>query len=76
MLVIGWITNVVYLHALNAIFPCVMDVQHSCSKLSMHKYDLHPLTLTYTVENDSEEYYCYICEKERSPNYWFYSSCV
>ncbi|KAB1223814.1 hypothetical protein CJ030_MR2G012877 [Morella rubra] len=37
-----------------------------------HKYDKHPLKLTYAVEDDSEEYFCVLCEKERNPNDWFY----
>ncbi|KAL6273128.1 hypothetical protein ACE6H2_023820 [Prunus campanulata] len=38
-----------------------------------HKYDNHPLKLTYdSVTNDDDEYYCKICEGERDPKYWFY----
>ncbi|KAF5453996.1 hypothetical protein F2P56_023698 [Juglans regia] len=32
----------------------------------------HPFTLCYTLEDDSGEYYCDICEKERDPKSWFY----
>ncbi|XP_040992829.1 uncharacterized protein LOC121239619 [Juglans microcarpa x Juglans regia] len=36
------------------------------------EYDRHLLKLTYSVEDDSGEYYCFICEKERNPKQWFY----
>jgi hypothetical protein len=39
------------------------------------KYDhhLHPLSFTHTtVKDDSEEYYCLICEEKRNPDHWFY----
>ncbi|KAK4595895.1 hypothetical protein RGQ29_014112 [Quercus rubra] len=32
----------------------------------------HPFTLCYTAENDSNEYYCDICEEERDSKHWFY----
>uniref|UniRef100_A0A7N2R0L8 Phorbol-ester/DAG-type domain-containing protein n=1 Tax=Quercus lobata TaxID=97700 RepID=A0A7N2R0L8_QUELO len=32
----------------------------------------HPFTLRYTLEDDSDEYYCEICEEERDPKQWFY----
>ncbi|XP_041020065.1 uncharacterized protein LOC121261663 isoform X2 [Juglans microcarpa x Juglans regia] len=32
----------------------------------------HPFTLCYAPEDDSGEYYCDICEKERDPRCWFY----
>ncbi|KAG7950721.1 hypothetical protein I3843_13G130400 [Carya illinoinensis] len=38
-----------------------------------YEYDRHGLLkLTYSVEDDSGEYYCFICEKERNPKQWFY----
>jgi hypothetical protein len=35
-----------------------------------YEHDQHPLSLTYTAENDYEE--CLICEEKRNPNHWFY----
>ena len=32
----------------------------------------HPFTLCYSVEDDSNEYYCDICEEKRDPRHWFY----
>ena len=32
----------------------------------------HPFTLQYTLEDDSGEYYCDICEEERDQKPWFY----
>ncbi|KAG6702130.1 hypothetical protein I3842_07G018900 [Carya illinoinensis] len=32
----------------------------------------HPFTLCYAPKDDSGEYYCDICEKERDPWCWFY----
>ncbi|KAF3947448.1 hypothetical protein CMV_026415 [Castanea mollissima] len=32
----------------------------------------HPFTLCYAPEDDSNEYYCDICEEERDPKRWFY----
>ncbi|XP_041011240.1 uncharacterized protein LOC121255007 [Juglans microcarpa x Juglans regia] len=38
-----------------------------------YEYDLHDyLTLTYSVEDDSGEYYCFICEESRDSRKWFY----
>ncbi|XP_041020766.1 uncharacterized protein LOC121262376 [Juglans microcarpa x Juglans regia] len=31
-----------------------------------------PFILSYTVEDDSGEYYCDICEEKRDPKHWFY----
>jgi hypothetical protein len=36
-----------------------------------HKYDDHPLFLTYINENDYQPS-CIICEKDRDPKLWFY----
>jgi hypothetical protein len=46
-----------------------------CANLPLvakHKYDTHLLKLTYAAEDDSEEYYCLICEKKRDRMHWFY----
>ncbi|KAK4596023.1 hypothetical protein RGQ29_014201 [Quercus rubra] len=32
----------------------------------------HPFTLCYSPEDDSNEYYCDICEEERDSKQWFY----
>ena len=32
----------------------------------------HPFTLCYNLEDDSDEYYCDICEEERDPKQCFY----
>ncbi|KAF3945586.1 hypothetical protein CMV_028054 [Castanea mollissima] len=32
----------------------------------------HPFTLCYAPEDNSNEYYCDICEEERDPKQWFY----
>ncbi|KAF5441841.1 hypothetical protein F2P56_037216 [Juglans regia] len=38
-----------------------------------YEYDLHDyLTLRYSVEDDSGEYYCFICEESRDSRKWFY----
>ncbi|KAF5454028.1 hypothetical protein F2P56_023726 [Juglans regia] len=38
------------------------------------KYEqhVHPFTLCYSPEDESDEYYCDICEKERDPKRWYY----
>ncbi|XP_062172122.1 uncharacterized protein LOC133877744 [Alnus glutinosa] len=54
---------------------CVFAMDFECATLPLKvkcEYDSHHLSLTYTVENDSEEYYCLICEEERNTNHWFY----
>ncbi|XP_062176251.1 uncharacterized protein LOC133881347 [Alnus glutinosa] len=41
--------------------------------VARHQHDTHLLKLSYTREDDSGEYYCRICEKERNhPDHWFY----
>jgi hypothetical protein len=40
--------------------------------VTRHRYDTHLLYLTYAAEDNSEEYYCQICEKERDEKLWFY----
>ncbi|GLT64577.1 hypothetical protein SLA2020_474750 [Shorea laevis] len=34
--------------------------------VTRHRYDKHLLYLTYAAEDDSGEYYCQICKKERA----------
>ncbi|KAB1227481.1 hypothetical protein CJ030_MR1G028867 [Morella rubra] len=54
---------------------CKFAMCFRCATLPLmikHKYNKHPLKLTYAVENDSEEYFCVLCEKERNPKHWFY----
>ncbi|XP_059462654.1 uncharacterized protein LOC132191579 [Corylus avellana] len=54
---------------------CDFTLGFECATLLLvarHKYDEHLLALTYVAEEDSKEYYCLICEKERDPKYWFY----
>ncbi|KAK2976229.1 hypothetical protein RJ640_001955 [Escallonia rubra] len=52
------------LHALCSLFPRALR----------HRYDEHPLILTYSPVEDREadEYYCEICEEEMNPREWFY----
>jgi hypothetical protein len=54
---------------------CEFALDFDCATLPLKakcEYHPHPLTLTYEVENDSEEHYCLICEEERNTNHWFY----
>ncbi|XP_059430253.1 uncharacterized protein LOC132163893 [Corylus avellana] len=54
---------------------CNFVLGFECATLPLkakYEYDPHPLLLTCVAKNDSEEYYCLICEKERNPNHWFY----
>ncbi|XP_061994024.1 uncharacterized protein LOC133711967 [Rosa rugosa] len=48
----------------------------SCVKLPLtgrHRYDEHPLKLTYaSAEDELGEYYCEVCEGTRNPAHWFY----
>ncbi|KAJ9548164.1 hypothetical protein OSB04_020707 [Centaurea solstitialis] len=38
-----------------------------------HKYDKHPLKLSYIpIENHSTRYFCEVCEDFLNPNNWFY----
>ncbi|XP_004306103.1 PREDICTED: uncharacterized protein LOC101308408 [Fragaria vesca subsp. vesca] len=37
-----------------------------------HRYDDHPLKLTYASVPDELGYYCQICEGTRDPAHWFY----
>ncbi|XP_059452063.1 uncharacterized protein LOC132182749 [Corylus avellana] len=54
---------------------CNFALGFECATLPLkveYELDRHPLLLTYTAENDYEDCYCLICEKERNPNQWFY----
>jgi hypothetical protein len=55
---------------------CKFTLCIRCATLPLvgkYLYDTHLLKLSYRREDDSEEYYCLICEKERDhPDYWFY----
>ncbi|MFQ6655432.1 hypothetical protein Gotur_025988 [Gossypium turneri] len=56
---------------------CNFNVHSGCATLlpqtTWHKSDRHCLILTYHEDNDySQHHYCDVCEKERSPNTWFY----
>jgi hypothetical protein len=54
---------------------CDFALCFECATLPLivrHKYDEHPLALTYVAEDKSREYYCLICEQEMDPKYWFY----
>ncbi|KAL4639744.1 hypothetical protein ACB092_03G240000 [Castanea dentata] len=54
---------------------CEFALDLKCATLphtTRYKQHEHPFTLCYTVEDDSNEYYCDICEEERDPKYWFY----
>jgi hypothetical protein len=54
---------------------CNFALGFECATLPLkakYEYDPHPLSLTCVAQNDYEEYYCLICEKERHPNHWFY----
>ena len=54
---------------------CEFTLDFRCATLPLtikSKLHEHPFTLYCTVEDDSDEYYCDICEEERDPKYWFY----
>ena len=54
---------------------CEFALDVKCATLpytTTYKKHEHPFTLCYTVEDDSNEYYCDICEEERDPKHWFY----
>ncbi|XP_061954387.1 uncharacterized protein LOC133676684 [Populus nigra] len=53
---------------------CDFNLGFKCATLpdkARHRYDEHPLFLTYIDPNDYQ-YVCQICEKERDPKLWFY----
>jgi hypothetical protein len=54
---------------------CDFALGFECATLPLkvkYEHDPHLLSLTYTVENNSGEHYCMICEEERNSNHWFY----
>ncbi|KAG7950719.1 hypothetical protein I3843_13G130200 [Carya illinoinensis] len=55
---------------------CNFALGFECAILPLvvkYEYDRHGLLkLTYSVEDDFGEYYCFIYEKERNPKQWFY----
>ncbi|XP_050274155.1 uncharacterized protein LOC126717043 [Quercus robur] len=62
----------------NQIFRCTVcefALDFKCATLpytTRYRQHEHPLSLSYAVEDDSNEYYCDICEEERDPKHWFY----
>ncbi|KAK4595627.1 hypothetical protein RGQ29_013921 [Quercus rubra] len=54
---------------------CELALDFKCATLpqtTRYNQHEHPFTLCYTAEDDSDEYYCDICEEERDPKHWFY----
>ena len=54
---------------------CEFALDLKCATLpytTRYKQHEHPFALCYNVEDDSNEYYCDICEEERDPKHWFY----
>ncbi|KAF3944604.1 hypothetical protein CMV_028948 [Castanea mollissima] len=54
---------------------CEFALDFKCATLpqiARYKQHEHPFTLCYTVEDDSGEYYCDICEEDRNLKHWFY----
>ncbi|XP_038723662.1 uncharacterized protein LOC120015350 [Tripterygium wilfordii] len=56
---------------------CPFSLDYRCATLPhtvKHKYDdKHPFELTYqAIDDGSDEYYCDICEEERSQHHWYY----
>ncbi|KAM0069785.1 putative kinase C-like, phorbol ester/diacylglycerol-binding protein [Helianthus debilis subsp. tardiflorus] len=42
-------------------------------KTVMHKFDKHPLQLSYApIEDHKSQYFCEVCEEELDPGKWFY----
>ncbi|KAJ0527264.1 putative chromatin regulator PHD family [Helianthus annuus] len=42
-------------------------------KTIMHKFDKHPLQLSYApIEDHKSQYFCEVCEEELDPGKWFY----
>ncbi|XP_023922087.1 uncharacterized protein LOC112033544 [Quercus suber] len=62
----------------NGVFRCTnceFALDFKCVTLprtTRYKQHEHPFTLSYAAEDESGEYYCDICEKERNPTHWFY----
>ncbi|KAL8223522.1 hypothetical protein R6Q57_018997 [Mikania cordata] len=56
---------------------CAFHIHPACGllfpKTIRHKYDKHPMSLTYgPVENHGGDYFCEVCEEELNPNAFFY----
>ena len=54
---------------------CEFALDIKCTTLPQvigYKQHDHPFTLYYIAEDDSDKYYCDICEEERDPKHWFY----
>ncbi|KAJ0724481.1 putative chromatin regulator PHD family [Helianthus annuus] len=56
---------------------CNFHLHPKCALLlpetTRHKYDKHPMTLSYRpVENHIGDYFCEVCEEEMNPNVAFY----
>ena len=54
---------------------CKFSLDFKCATLPQivrYKQYEHPFTLYYIAEDDSDEYYCDICEEEQNPKHWFY----
>ena len=62
----------------NLVFRCTtceFALDFKCATLphiTRFKQHEHSFTLSYTAEDDSDEYYCDICEEERDSKHWFY----
>ncbi|GFY98223.1 hypothetical protein Acr_12g0007640 [Actinidia rufa] len=56
---------------------CNFYLHVGCATLPLtawYKFHRHRFTLTFEfVEDDSDEYYCDICEEEMKPQHWFYN---
>ncbi|KAG7978891.1 hypothetical protein I3843_05G103800 [Carya illinoinensis] len=63
-------------HCLFVCTECEFGLCFTCATLPYrvrYEHDAHLfLTLTYTVEDNSGEYYCFICEETRDSRKWFY----
>ncbi|XP_017644338.1 uncharacterized protein LOC108484976 [Gossypium arboreum] len=56
---------------------CRFALDFGCLKLphsTLHKIDEHKLKLTY--DDDKEQIYCDICERQRDPSLWYYSCSI
>jgi hypothetical protein len=54
---------------------CDFALDFKCATLPLvarHRYDKHPLALTYATKDNFEEHYCLICEEEMNQKHWFY----
>ncbi|XVF83094.1 hypothetical protein PTKIN_Ptkin16aG0105100 [Pterospermum kingtungense] len=60
---------------------CPFALNFACitlPKATRHKSDEHIFKLAFhdRMDDESEEYYCHICEEKRDPNLWFYYCAV